>query len=60
MEWNVELYDSKHDFVYEYGKELLQYIPNNEKLVILDLGRQKRLSPLPRMTPWKKRYVSGG
>ena len=37
-EWNATMYDNKHDFVAEYGKGLLEYIPQNEKLSILDLG----------------------
>ena len=35
-EWNATLYDNKHDFVAEYGKGLLEYIPQNKS--ILDLG----------------------
>ena len=38
MEWNSTLYDVKHDFVAEYGKGLLEFIPNNKKQTILDLG----------------------
>lgn len=30
-EWNAIMYDNKHDFVAEYGKGLLEYIPQNEK-----------------------------
>ena len=30
-EWNATMYDNKHDFVAEYGKGLLEYIPQNEK-----------------------------
>ena len=37
-EWNATMYDNKHDFVAEYGKGLLEYIPQNEKQSILDLG----------------------
>ena len=29
-EWNATLYDNKHDFVAEYGKGLLEYIPQNK------------------------------
>ena len=36
-EWNATMYDNKHDFVAEYGKGLLEYIPQNEKQSILDL-----------------------
>ncbi|MDE6005210.1 MAG: methyltransferase domain-containing protein [Oscillospiraceae bacterium] len=32
------LYDNKHDFVAEYGKNLLEFIPQDKKQVILDLG----------------------
>lgn len=38
MEWNSGLYDKKHDFVAEYGKGLLEFIPHNPKQTILDLG----------------------
>lgn len=38
MEWNSTLYNDKHDFVAEYGKGLLEYIPNNKEQTILDLG----------------------
>ena len=37
-EWNAVLYDSKHDFVAEYGKELLEFVPKNKNQSILDLG----------------------
>ncbi len=37
-EWNAALYDKKHDFVAEYGKGLLEFVPKNKKLSILDLG----------------------
>ena len=29
MKWNSLLYDSKHDFVSEYGEDLLEFIPKN-------------------------------
>ena len=38
MEWNSSLYDNKHDFVAEYGKGLLEFIPKNNVQTILDLG----------------------
>ncbi len=38
MEWNSTLYDKKHDFVAEYGKGLLEFVPQNTKQTILDLG----------------------
>ena len=38
MEWNSSLYDNKHDFVAEYGKGLLEFIPGNHEQTILDLG----------------------
>ena len=28
-EWNAALYDNKHDFVAEYGKGLLEFVPEN-------------------------------
>ena len=37
MEWNSTLYDKKHDFVAEYGKGLLEFVPKNDKQAILDL-----------------------
>lgn len=36
--WNADLYDSKHDFVSEYGKGLLEFVPENKNQSILDLG----------------------
>ena len=38
MEWNASLCDQKHDFVAEYGSDLLQFIPQNAEQSILDLG----------------------
>lgn len=38
MEWNSTLYDNKHDFVAEYGKGLLEFVPDNMNQKILDLG----------------------
>ena len=38
MEWNSVLYNAKHDFVTEYGKGLLEFIPHNMEQTILDLG----------------------
>ena len=38
MEWNSTLYDKKHDFIAEYGKGLLEFVPKNAKQTILDLG----------------------
>lgn len=38
MEWNSALYDKKHDFVAEYGKGLLEFVPKNGGQAILDLG----------------------
>ncbi len=37
-EWNTGLYDNKHDFVAEYGKGLLEFVPKNKNQSILDLG----------------------
>ena len=37
-DWNATLYDNKHDFVSEYGKGLLEFVPENKKQSILDLG----------------------
>ncbi len=38
MEWNSSLYNRKHDFVAEYGKGLLEFIPDKKEQTILDLG----------------------
>ena len=38
MEWNSTLYDKKHNFVAEYGKGLLEFVPKNDEQAILDLG----------------------
>lgn len=38
MKWNSELYDSKHNFVSEYGKDLIEFIPSDINQKILDLG----------------------
>lgn len=38
MEWNATLYNNKHDFVSEYGKGLLEFIPDHKEQSILDLG----------------------
>jgi len=38
MEWDSTLYDKKHDFVAEYGKGLLEFVPKNDGQAILDLG----------------------
>ncbi len=38
MEWNASLYDDKHRFVAEYGKDLLECIPHDPEQEILDLG----------------------
>lgn len=38
MQWDSKLYDKKHDFVAEYGKGLLEFVPQNAEQSILDLG----------------------
>lgn len=38
MAWDSELYNQKHAFVAEYGKELLSYVPDNMEQAILDVG----------------------
>ena len=38
MEWNADLYDGRHGFVSRYGKGLLEYVPANKSLSVLDLG----------------------
>lgn len=38
MKWNADLYQNKHDFVAEYGRGLLSYVPETPGQRILDLG----------------------
>lgn len=38
VHWNAELYDRKHNFVAQYGKNLLHFIPQAPQQTILDLG----------------------
>ncbi len=38
MKWNSKLYDNAQSFVSEYGKGLIDFIPNKEGQAILDLG----------------------
>ena len=38
MDWNADLYENKHDFVAEYGRDLLSNVPENPGQAILDLG----------------------
>ncbi len=38
MDWNADLYENKHDFVAEYGRDLLSHVPENPGQAILDLG----------------------
>lgn len=38
MKWNAALYDEKHNFIAEYGKGLLAFVPENNHQSILDLG----------------------
>ncbi len=38
MKWDSTLYDNKHGFVAEYGKSLLQFVPQDPKQRILDIG----------------------
>lgn len=38
MKWDSTLYDKKHDFVTEYGKALLEFVPKDDEQTILDLG----------------------
>jgi len=37
-DWNVELYNEKHDFVYKYGEDLIKLLHPKEDDLILDLG----------------------
>lgn len=38
MKWNANLYDHNYDFVAEYGKGLLDFVPEDKTQRILDLG----------------------
>lgn len=38
MKWNVELYDKEHQFVSEYGKSLLEFVPVDRTQKVLDIG----------------------
>jgi len=38
MKWNAELYDSKHDFVFQYGESVLELLDIKPGERILDLG----------------------
>lgn len=38
MEWNSSLYDEQHGFVAEYGKGLLEFVPEDAGQSILDVG----------------------
>ena len=40
-EWNATMYDNKHDFVAEYGKGLLEFVPENNNQSILDTGHSR-------------------
>lgn len=57
MDWNAELYENKHDFVAEYGKSLLDCIPENPGQLILDLGCGT--GALTRALLGKSHYVTG-
>lgn len=38
MKWNAELYDGKHQFVSEYGLQLLEYVGGERGGKLLDIG----------------------
>src|SRR3954465_15650487 len=38
MEWNSNLYDKKHDFVFKYGEDLVDLLAPRADETILDLG----------------------
>lgn len=38
MKWNAELYDQKHNFVYQYGEDVLSMLEPKAGEFILDLG----------------------
>ena len=41
-----KLYDNKHDFVSEYGKGILEFVPENKNQSILDLSQGTETLPL--------------
>lgn len=51
-EWNAALYDNKHDFVTEYGKGLLEFVPENNNQSILDLGCYSTIKEAGRSGDW--------
>ena len=38
MNWDAQLYDNNHEYVAEYGKGLLEFVPHKPNQAILDLG----------------------
>lgn len=40
MEWNSTLYDKKRDFVAEYGKGLLEFVPKNYEQGLVNWMKQ--------------------
>ncbi len=38
MEWDVKLYRNNHAFVAQYGRALLEYLPEGENAAVLDMG----------------------
>lgn len=38
MKWDASVYDRRHGFVAEYGRALLELVPDDPALSVLDLG----------------------
>ena len=57
-EWNATMYDNKHDFVAEYGKGLLEYIPQNEKQSIFPLLYSPKCLTLTKLIRAKKQLMT--
>lgn len=38
FEWNPNLYDSKHNFLFKFGEEIVNILNPQKDEVILDLG----------------------
>ena len=38
MKWDASAYDRRHGFVAEYGRALLELVPDDPALSVLDLG----------------------